>query len=178
MASISTDKNGLRRILFVGADGQRRPIRLGRVPIKVARTIKAHVEQLVAAALAGTSPDPETSAWVGSRDSVMYDKLAAVGLVSQRQRTVETEATTLGEFLDTYITKRTDVKGSTATVYGHTRRCLIGYFGEQKLLRDITAGDADDWRRWLLADQKLSDNTVRRGAVSPSSFCEPRSAAN
>ena len=66
MASISTDKKGLRRILFVGADGQRRPIRLGRVPIKTARTIKTHVEALAAAALAGNSPDPETSAWVGT----------------------------------------------------------------------------------------------------------------
>ena len=51
MASISTDSKGLRRILFVGADGKRKPIRLGRVPIKTARTIKTHVEALAAAVL-------------------------------------------------------------------------------------------------------------------------------
>ncbi len=89
MASISTDKKGLRRILFVGADGKRQPIRFGRMPMKAVRTIKAHVEHLVAAALAGNSPDPETSAWVGGRDSVMYDKLAAVGLVSPREPKTE-----------------------------------------------------------------------------------------
>ena len=54
MASISTDYKGLRRILFVGADGRRRPIRLGHVPVKTARTIKTHVEHLAAAALAAT----------------------------------------------------------------------------------------------------------------------------
>ena len=31
MASISNDPNGRRRILFIGADGQRKPIRLGKV---------------------------------------------------------------------------------------------------------------------------------------------------
>jgi hypothetical protein len=39
MASISTDKKGLRRILFVDANGQRRQIHLGKKPIKTARTI-------------------------------------------------------------------------------------------------------------------------------------------
>ena len=81
MANISTDSKGLRRILFTGADGQRRQIRLGRVPIKTARTIKGHVENLVAAALGRHTPDRETSEWVGGLDSVLYDKLAAVGLV-------------------------------------------------------------------------------------------------
>ena len=44
---------------------RRQAIRLGRVPIKTARTIKTHVENLAAAALGQHAPDAETSAWVG-----------------------------------------------------------------------------------------------------------------
>ncbi len=79
---------------------------------------------------------------------------------------------TLAAFLDSYIAKRADVKGSTAIVYGHTRRCLLEYFGSDKPLADITPAEADDWRRWLglakneanpkAGGQGLSDNTVRR----------------
>lgn len=36
------------------------------------------------------------------------------------------------------------------------------YFGENKPLRDVTAGDADEWRRWMMT--KLGDNSVRRRA--------------
>jgi hypothetical protein len=78
----------------------------------------------------------------------------------------------LGPFLESYIAKRCDVKGGTAVVYGHTRRCLVEYFGPDQPLAEITPADADDWRRWLgLAKNKkqpekggqgLSDNTVRR----------------
>jgi integrase len=162
MASISTDKKGLRRILFVGADGVRRPIRLGRVPMKTARTIKSHVENLAAAALGKHAPDPETSAWVGALDSVLHDKLASVGLVLLREATPAAKAVKLGDFLEAYIKGRSDVKGSTATVYGHTQRCLVEYFGAGKPLHEITSGDADDWRLWLGENRKLADNTARR----------------
>ena len=51
MASISTDSDGKRRILFVDPDGEGRQIRLGKVPMKTAATIKARVENLLAAAI-------------------------------------------------------------------------------------------------------------------------------
>ena len=81
------------------------------------------------------------------------------------------EKTFLGAFLDAYIDGRSDVKGSTETVYGHTKRCLIKYFKAEKPIAEITPGDADEWRRWLAlakgkgrADggQGLAENTVRR----------------
>ncbi len=54
------------------------------------------------------------------------------------------------------------MKESTAVVYGHTRRCLISFFGAEKPLKDITRGDADAWRIWLATHEGLADNTVRR----------------
>jgi len=120
MASISTDSKGLRRILFVGADGQRRPIRLGRVPIKTARTIKAHVENLAAAALGHHAPDAETSAWIGGLDSVLHAKLAAVGLVPQREpqpNEARPEGATLAGFIKQYIAARPGMKPNTLKNY-------------------------------------------------------------
>jgi integrase len=160
MASISTDKKGLRRILFVGADGKRQAIRLGRVPIKAARTIKGHVENLAAAALAGNAPDPDTSAWVGSRDSVLYDKLAAVGLVSPRESKPETKAVALGDFLKQYIDNRVDVKSGTRINLNQARDQLLRFFGEDKPLSVINPGDADDFRLDLMG--RLAENTARR----------------
>ncbi|MEN6407336.1 MAG: hypothetical protein ABFC77_12805 [Thermoguttaceae bacterium] len=115
MASISTDKRGNRRILFVNGDGQRKQIRLGKTPIKTARTIKSHVEDLVAASLGRHAPAPETSAWVGDLKSKLHGKLAAVGLVTPRESTAEKESATLGGFLEQYIDSRSDIKPGTKT---------------------------------------------------------------
>jgi len=156
MASISNDPNGRRTIQFVGSDGKRRSIRLGKVSQRLAESVQVRVEHLAAAQVTGGAMAAETARWVADLDGQLADKLAAVGLIPKRQRA------TLGAFLDSYVTARADVKGSTAIVYGHTRRCLVEYFGADKPLQKITAGDADEWRLWLLDHEKLADNTVRR----------------
>jgi site-specific recombinase XerD len=114
------------------------------------------IEQLVLAATGVTGvTDDETAKWLTGLGEVMYDKLAAVGLVVPRA------SAKLGAFIDAYITERTDVKSGTATFYGHTRRNLTDFFGAEKPLREITRGDADQWRMYLVG-QDLADNTVRR----------------
>ena len=160
MASISTDSNGLRRILFVGEDGKRKAVRLGRVPVKTARTVKSHIENLVAAAFGGHAPDPETSAWVGRLDSVLRAKLATVGLVLPREAKAETEAVALGDFLEQYIDGRSDVKPSTRCNLEQVKRNLVEFFGADRPLNKITLGDADEFRVFLL--KRLADNTARR----------------
>ena len=168
MASLSKDKNGNRTIQFVAGDRKRRSIRLGKMPQKDANNIKTKVEALNAAAISQTSWDRETSDWVGKLPALLYEKLANVGLVPTR---ATPEKSTLGAFVTAYIKGRTDVKGSTSSVYRHTRDCLLEYFGTSKPLGDINSGDADDWRRWLATSgkradgterNKLGDNTIRR----------------
>ena len=156
MATLDVDKNGLKRVRFKTLDGRRESIRLGRLPKKDAETVRNYVSRLETAQQLGTSPDADTLQWLGRLTDWLYSKLVHVGLAAEKQ------SATLGAFLAGYVAKRVDVKGSTATVYGHTRRCLVGFFGEARPLRDISAGDADDWRRWLASDQKLADNTIRR----------------
>jgi integrase len=152
MASISTDSKGNRRILFSGPNRKRRIIYLGPVPMKTARTVKAHVENLAAAVLGGHAPDPETSEWVGSRDDVLYGKLAAVGLVPAREPKLDAlpEGMTLAAFIDQYIAARMITKPNTLRNYNGTKRALLGFFSQERLLAEITPGDCDDWRSHLV----------------------------
>lgn len=156
MASITHEKsNGRRRIQFIGADGKRKSVRLGKVTQRVAEAIKVRVEQLNAANIARHAPDPETSAWVAQLDQALSEKLAAVGLMPRRK------SSTLKGFIDSYFALRSSVKKSTQTVWGHTRRCLVEFFGADKPLRDLTAGCAEEWRADLIR-QGLAENTIRR----------------
>jgi hypothetical protein len=133
-----------------------RTIRLGKATKRQAEAIKPKIEQLVLAATGITGVvDDETGKWLTGLDEVMYDRLAAVGLVAERT------SVKLGSFVDSYIKERSDVKSGTATFYGHTRRNLIDFFGEDKPLCQITPGDADQWRIYLLG-QGLAENTARR----------------
>jgi integrase len=124
--------------------------------MRQAQAIKVKIEQLALASTGVTGVvDDETAKWLGGLGESIYDKLAAVGLVAERM-TVR-----LGPFADGYIRERHDVKSGTATFYGHTRRNLVEFFGAEKPLREITAGDADQWRLYLLG-LGLAENTVRR----------------
>lgn len=97
MASISNDRDGSRRLLFVMPDGTRKSIRLGAIPKKLANDVKAKVEALVSAKALGLSIDNETAAWVAKISPELHDKLATVGLLVPRQ------SVTLGEFLDKFL---------------------------------------------------------------------------
>ena len=157
MASIITQANGTRMIQFTPPGTRKREtIRLGRMNLRQVEAIKVRVEHLVHAAIGRNPPDEETARWVASLDDWLAEKLGAVGLVPKRA------STTLAAFLDDYIVQRTaDTKPTTRQVYGHTRRLLVEFFGADKPLRDITPGDADEWRRWMVG-KGLADNTVRR----------------
>ena len=138
-------------------------IALGDVTELQAKDIQERVEALVKAIRRDRAPDISTSNWVGELDDALHAKLAAAGLVVSRVAPEDAAPVPLlGKFLDEYARKRTDLKESTKTAWGHTKRCLIEFFGATRPLDRITAGEAEDFRRWLVDDQKLAENTVRR----------------
>jgi integrase len=161
MASLSTDKNGNRTVRFFNGDKPRRRVKicLGKIGKKTADDIRLRVEKLNAAAIAKLGVDTGTAVWLRDLEPHLYDKLADAGLSLKRKHA---QRETLKPFLDAYIASRADVKQSTATVLGHTRRCLIEKFGADKPLAEITPGDADTWRIWLGDKQGLAKNTVNR----------------
>ena len=83
MASISKEQNGGRRIQFIGADGKRHTIRLGKVSQRYTEALKVKVEDLVSASITGHSPSDDTARWLASIDNHMQTKLASVGLLVQ-----------------------------------------------------------------------------------------------
>ena len=170
MASISHDGRGYRRVLFFLPNGDRKTVRLGKVTAGHADEIRKHVAHLESALVSGGAINPKTAAFF--RDDVsekLAAKFAKHGLPNpSRAKDGDADGGTLGEFLAAFLANRTDVKPATQIVWGHTKRNLIDYFGADKPLRDITPGDADDYRTWLMehADgdetKRLSPATVDR----------------
>jgi len=161
MASLLKDKNrktgklnGCRMIQFVDLNGKRKVIRLGKMSERNAQAVRVKVEALIEAAVAQTSLDAETTAWVRKLDPKLHGKIADAGLVSERAEA------SLAAFIDGYIEGRSDVKLGTRKLYLQSRRMLVDYFGAEKPIADISAGDVEDWSRKLQAEH--ADNTARR----------------
>jgi len=164
MASVINDPNGRKRLQFIGAEGTRRTIRLGKATVRQAEALKFRVEQLILASTGATGMvDDDTVRWLAGLDDTMHGKLSAVGLVEPRT------SSKLGDFLDGYLGGRDDLKPGSKLVYGHTRRCLIDFFGAGKPLRAITEDDAKAWRRYLV-EQGLSEATVCKRCRNAKAF--------
>ncbi len=153
MASISNDPNGRRRILFVDAKGDRKTIRLGKVPQRYAEAVKVKVEDLVFATITRHAPADETSRWLTNLGPELYDRLARVGLIKRR------DSAKLGAFLANYIEGRSDVKPATREVWSQVVRNLLDSFGDDRAPPTITEGDAEDFKMFLIA-QGLAPFTV------------------
>ncbi len=168
MASVVRDPCGRKRILFVAGDGSRKVIRLGKTSQKQAEAFKIKLEALVAATFS-RSMDNQTAAWIAELPNDMHAKLAAVGLVTPRATMEAQSRLALRPFLAEYIQSRSDVKLNTRLSYGRGRKHLLAFFGPDKLLSEITPGDADAWRLYLL-ERGLSENTCRRMCGLASQF--------
>lgn len=158
MASISRDKNGNRRILFMASDGSRRTIRIGKMRKRLADQLKLRVEQLLAAKMMGHPVEADTAEWVGKLEAPMADKLARVGLIPKPK---DKKSAVLESFVESYIARRNDVSPHTRRIWRQTLRLLARHFGADKPLAEITRGDAANWRLSLVA-AKMADASVRK----------------
>jgi integrase len=142
MASVSYS-DGRATVQFLDVDGKRRSTRLGAVPKRTAEAVKLRIEALLNAKITNTPVDRDTAAWLAGIGTDLAYKLAAVGLIEER------DCSTLGDFTASYINRRTDVEPQTRTNFSIGRRRLIDFFGADRPLRRITPGDADAWLCWL-----------------------------
>lgn len=155
MASVSNDRNGTRRILFVAPDGKRRAIRLGRIGQRDAESIARHVEALLAASIAGTPIPRPTAVWLDGIGARLRAKLAKVGLCQGRA------SLALGEFLTGYVDGRNDVGQATAMVLRQAARRVIAVLGADTRLDAVTPEDAARFKAWLI-DRGCSRSTVAK----------------
>ena len=156
MAGLSIDKNGLKRITFTNGDGERKAIRIGRPSKKVAETFRLRVAELNAAKIAGIPIDSEMARWLASLPDKLYTRLAAAGLVDDRER----RDLTLGALLDTFFDRLT-VRRGTETTYRQTEKALLDQFGRDRRLAAVKHGDAAEWKR-SMRDAGLADATVSK----------------
>lgn len=157
MASIGNDKNGHRRILFAAGDGTRRTVRLGKMSKSQAQSHKIRIEDLIAAAGGAKLIEDETAKYLADLPDVLHARLAAVGLVKGRTggRAV------MGAFIDNYLAGRPGLKPNTVLNMQQARRWLVNHFGENRDMRSVTPGDAEDWQASMIAGG-LGTNTLRR----------------
>jgi integrase len=146
MASLSKDKNGTKRIMFMDPNGKRRTIRLGKINVKTAEAFLMRIERLIDATRTSTSIDSQTVQWLNDLPSEMHSKLAKVGLVEDRQ---DSEVHTLGALLEQYF-ETMSVKDTTRTRYAQSRRLLLERFGSVPRVESITPRDCDQYRAWLV----------------------------
>jgi integrase len=164
MASVVDDPNGRKRILFVGSDGKRRAIRLGKVSAKQADAFKVKVERLVAAQIVGHPPDDETSRWLVDLDDVIHARLANVGLVQERQ------SLELGIWIEKYLASRVgELKPESLRKLHQTKDKLLRFFDAKTALRAITTDRAADWRS-SLARKGISEATMRQHCRNAKTF--------
>jgi integrase len=160
MASLTWDRSRgnsggkLARIQFMVGD-RRQAIRLGRVPVRVARTWLARVEQLVACRVGGVAHDADLAGWLRDLPAVAYQKLSLAGLAPEREEFADV---TLAALCDAF-TARAAVKPSTAAAYGQTLDSLKNFYGPERPISTITAESADAWRMAISTD---TQGTSRR----------------
>ena len=158
MASEFQDRNGNYVLQFVGANGRRRSISLGKERKRTRNTVKCHVEELVAAQKANRAPYDETNEWLAEIGVQLHKKLAKAGLVKPRR---DVEPVTLAAFLDAYIASRTDIQPNMRRNLINSRGRLVDHFGVNRELSTISPGDADDWRQ-AVVNEKLADATISK----------------
>jgi len=153
-------------------NSKRRTISLRSYTAADVREINGYVQRLVKAKAAGRDFDMDVCDWLGQISDEIHAKIAVHGLIEPRKSAdAPKTGRQLGEFLDSYLSKRTDVKGGTRVFYGHTIRNLKDYFGESKLLTEITVGDAHDFRRHLMASKGRRASVERLSAATIARRC-------
>ncbi len=152
MASLSNDR-GLRRILVTMPDGSRPAIRLGRIPLKDARTILGHVEHLVTAKLGRTAMPPATASWLGDTiDAKLRDRLVLLGLAAPIVPVVEVKRVTVSALVAQFKNrpKWQQLAPATTSNYGKFFQAIMGGLGSDTPIDDVTQAGAEDLRGYLL----------------------------
>jgi integrase len=137
MASISSDPRGNRAVQFMAADGKRRTVRLGKMPLKQVESVKLRIEALNSAKIAGHPLDSDAAAWLAKIGDDLHGRLAAVGLVVGRNVAL------LGSFTQQYIESRRHLKPNTICNLRVCARRMVEHFGKDRPMHTITPADAD-----------------------------------
>lgn len=159
MASIASEPNGHRRLLFTAPDGNRKSIRLGKCSQKDAERISGHIEHISTSKLPGQPIPRETALWIGSIGHKLHDRLARSGLIERR---VAPEVMGLAPFIDTYMAQRPDLKPNTLVLMKQARIWLLRYLGDDRRLDQVTTSDADGYKAHMVSSGLAKATIAKR----------------
>ena len=162
MATISTNAKGLKRLMYFGAENERKTIYLGKVSKKDAQAVKLRVEELLSCKFCGTSPDRNTLEWVASISLVLRTKLSNHGLIDVGNLPVKLKKTSIKDFLVKYTeTRKNGMKPSTIIVWSQVIDSLIEHMPSGIAIQDVNAGHASDWLD-KLREEKYAATTIHK----------------
>lgn len=160
MALIIIREDGTKYIQ-VTISKQRCSVHLGEISQRDAERVRDKIEKLVKVRSQGLSLPRDVAAWVSKLSDEVAGRLAELNLIESRVAKVVVPVDTVGDFLTDYLSRRDDdVMNASLTFYVETVRNLTEFFGADRRLDNIKPGDADDFRRHLQKDEKLSAETV------------------
>jgi integrase len=161
MASLSNDPGGTRRILVI-VDGKRRTIRLGDIPKRQAEGILREITALSSARIDGSAPPERTAKWLAGIDSKLRKRLVTAGLVAPTEPVAAKQAPTVAELAAQFEAQRFPrLKLNTQANYKRSFARFVAMVGADKLVSDVTPGDAEAFRDKLLNDG-AAEATARR----------------
>lgn len=172
MASTKRTKNGTFEIRFMVGKHRRSyyPGPKTRTETQ-AEDIAKKLERLTYCTENDESPPGHITKWLKSLPDAKHTKLSDWGLVERRKLPQAATRTKLDEWCTDYI-KRGKRKESTRDQLEDVQRNLTTFFGKDRLITSVTAGDAEDFRVWLETEGRevtkdappagLAMNTVRR----------------
>ena len=148
-------------VQFVDDDGKRWTIRPGHGDVKKGAEFARRVERLQALRAVGEEPDKLVALWLDRLPAKTRKKLADAGLLDPRSA-----VPTLGEYLDGYLQRRTDVKATTLAKMRQTAESLRQHLGADRRLNRVSPTDAAAWRAWFgrrvgAHGNRISESTVR-----------------
>ncbi len=168
MASVSVDSKGNRIVQFFGLDRKRKTIRLPKTATeKDAQVYARKIEVIICQKILRQPLKDEDARWVATLwdgpELSIAEKFVKAGLIDDRPDKRTKSLTTVGTFADDFLARHgQDVKPGTLVMYGMPVRNLKNFFGVDKAIADINAGDADDFRRYLKKTEKLASATINR----------------
>jgi len=163
-AIVKNEQDQEPHIRPIGHDGGK--VRIGLTAASQGHTqqVRCIAEELPASCNASAS---DMTAWLVSAPNGVRGDGAGAGFHVAHAKLA---TPTLAAWVRTYRDSRSDVQSNTRANYRKTERDLLGFFGGETQLDQITAGQAEEFRIWMKSTRGLADATVRRRCKQAKQF--------
>ena len=171
MASIRREQSGKFSVL-VYVYKKRRSVRLETFSEDQAKVAAKHIQEIATQRNKGEVAGDNAMRWLASEPPAVRDRLERAGVITvslERKQEIESEKRqraqqqaakehrTLKQLTDRFLKGNDNNKDSTKTTYNNIIRNLHTYFGESKIITEITHQDAVEFRAFLKREGNIRD---------------------